>query len=130
MTELVECNKQLHKTLQGLWSDALTQHKLQQHPPPAPKTRDCGLDGPKPPLSTDYMSFIDLLPTPKIRDCGLDGPEPSLSANYMLFVDPPPTPKTRDCGLDGPEPLVNIIPSLLGLYRGTVGTCRNNSGPS
>ena len=31
MTELVECNTQLHKTLQGLWSDALTQHKLQQH---------------------------------------------------------------------------------------------------
>ncbi|KAH9984936.1 hypothetical protein BJV77DRAFT_1071716 [Russula vinacea] len=30
MTELVECNTQLHKTLQGLWSDALTQHKLQQ----------------------------------------------------------------------------------------------------
>ena len=26
----VECNTQLHKTLQGLWSDALTQHKLQQ----------------------------------------------------------------------------------------------------
>ena len=32
MTELVECNTQLHKTLQGLWSDALTQHKLQQQP--------------------------------------------------------------------------------------------------
>ena len=32
MTELVECNTQLHKTLQVLWSDALTQHKLQQHP--------------------------------------------------------------------------------------------------
>ena len=31
MTELVECNTQLHKTLQGLWSDALTQHRLQQH---------------------------------------------------------------------------------------------------
>ena len=31
MTELVECNTQLHKTLQGLWSNALTQHKLQQH---------------------------------------------------------------------------------------------------
>ena len=31
MTELVECNTQLHKTLQRLWSDALTQHKLQQH---------------------------------------------------------------------------------------------------
>ena len=31
MTELVECNTQLHKTLQGLWSDALTEHKLQQH---------------------------------------------------------------------------------------------------
>ena len=30
MTELVECNTQLHNTLQGLWSDALTQHKLQQ----------------------------------------------------------------------------------------------------
>ena len=30
MTELVKCNTQLHKTLQGLWSDALTQHKLQQ----------------------------------------------------------------------------------------------------
>ena len=34
MTELVECNTQLHKTLQGLWSDALTQHKLQQQPGP------------------------------------------------------------------------------------------------
>ena len=31
ITELVECNTQLHRTLQGLWSDALTQHKLQQH---------------------------------------------------------------------------------------------------
>ena len=30
MTELVECNTQLHKTLQGLWCNALTQHKLQQ----------------------------------------------------------------------------------------------------
>ena len=35
MTELVECNTQLHKTLQGLWSDALTQHKLQQHKRPS-----------------------------------------------------------------------------------------------
>ena len=34
MTELVECNTQLHKTLQGLWSDALTQHKLQQQHAP------------------------------------------------------------------------------------------------
>ena len=34
MAELVECNTQLHKTPQGLWSDALTQHKLQQHSQP------------------------------------------------------------------------------------------------